>query len=83
MTAPNDTKACTHDLGEMDAAAHFDGLCPLCQQAELQRLRALVHDVEAITDEHAPCANDDGDLRDRCSMRIEINDRLAKFARGE
>lgn len=22
--------ACEHDLGEMDTAAHFDGLCPIC-----------------------------------------------------
>lgn len=34
--------ACEHDLAEMDTAAHFDGLCPLCLLAENERLRALI-----------------------------------------
>lgn len=30
---------CTHDLNEMDTASMADGLCPLCQAAENERLR--------------------------------------------
>lgn len=32
--------ACEHDLSEMDTAAHWDGLCPICMKAEIERLRA-------------------------------------------
>lgn len=37
-----------HDLAEMDTAAHFDGLCPLCLKAEIERLRfalQTIHDT--------------------------------------
>jgi len=30
---------CTHELGEMETACAFDGLCPLCLSAELDRLQ--------------------------------------------
>lgn len=31
--------ACEHDLGEMDTAAHFDGLCPICLKEKVERLQ--------------------------------------------
>lgn len=34
---------CTHDAADQDTAAHFDGLCPLCLQAENARLREIVN----------------------------------------
>ncbi len=34
--------ACEHDAAEMDTAAHWDGLCPLCMKAEVERLRAAI-----------------------------------------
>jgi hypothetical protein len=33
---------CPHEIWEMDIAAVADGLCPLCSQAEIERLRAEV-----------------------------------------
>ena len=30
---------CTHELGEMETACAFDGLCPLCLSAELDRIQ--------------------------------------------
>jgi hypothetical protein len=34
--------ACEHDLAEMDTAAHWDGICPLCMNAEVEKLRAAI-----------------------------------------
>ena len=33
------SKSCEHDVSDQDVAAHVDGLCPLCLQAEVTRLR--------------------------------------------
>lgn len=42
--------SCKHDLAEMDTAAHWDGLCPLCLQAEIER---LTKELEAQYDHNA------------------------------
>jgi hypothetical protein len=46
---------CPHDLIEREIAC-FDGMCPLCQQAEIERLRAalqpLIRFIEGNTWPH-------------------------------
>jgi len=39
-TAEGGMMVCEHDLAEMDTAAHWDGLCPLCLKAKVERLQA-------------------------------------------
>lgn len=37
--------ACEHDAAEMDTAAHWDGLCPLCMKATIERMRVAAERV--------------------------------------
>jgi hypothetical protein len=37
---------CPHDLADMDTAAHFDGICPLCLMEKVSALQAKVKDLE-------------------------------------
>lgn len=36
---------CAHTASEMDVASNADGLCPLCLQAEIERLRAALQGI--------------------------------------
>lgn len=36
---------CAHDLAEMEASVWADALCPLCLQAENERLRAALQEI--------------------------------------
>ncbi len=41
------TPTCPHNVSDMDVACQADGLCPLCQKAEIERLRALLEPFAA------------------------------------
>ncbi len=45
--------ACSHDVSDMDMATQADGLCPLCQQTEINRLRVALHTIFCNTEPDA------------------------------
>lgn len=51
---------------------------------ELQRARAVIHDITAIRDEHRDCELEVEDGLERgCSLLSELNERLQKYEQGE
>lgn len=55
---------CQHDLAEIEAAAFYDKLCPLCQRDEIARLRAALH---RYGEHDATC---DGKVMDPCNCGL-------------
>jgi hypothetical protein len=43
---------CTHDIVERDVAVSADGYCPLCQAAEIARLKAALNDIVLLDGKH-------------------------------
>ena len=42
--------ACTHDITDRDVAVSADGMCPICQMEEIERLRnALIQIADPLT----------------------------------
>lgn len=66
---------CTHDPGEIDTAAHFDGLCPICLSADNARLRTALEDalryVEAVVFNAQPRHRQKQQNYRDCAVRIK------------
>ena len=39
---------CEHQVWEMDDAAYFDGLCPICLKGKVKRLNELIADLVSM-----------------------------------
>ena len=62
---------CEHNLAEIDTAAHFDGLCPLCLKESLARRDALLREVVPAFQSALKLFEADGRLWPACQQVLE------------
>jgi hypothetical protein len=69
---------CNHDAGEQDTAAHFDGLCPLCLQAENARLREIVEAAKRWRRAYYHGTREEFDIQEQCLADAIADEQTAK-----